>query len=369
MRYMRWLFFVLLAVQFLMSYPAVSVAAAERVSEKESVALTVYNQDFAVVKEVRKVRLTSGVNAIELEDVAARIDPTSVHLKSLTYPGSVTILEQNYEFDLLNYGKLLNKYVGKEIEINTVVDTKTNKKKLVKARLLSSGYMSQSVGYGQNRGYQFVSSGQPLFEIDGKIHTSPGGTIVLPSLPGGLILKPTLSWQLASRNGGVHTVELAYMTSGVKWIADYVAILNEDDTKLDLTGWVTLDNRSGATYENAKLKLVAGDVNKQKPEEEGRGLMMRKAMMAEDSSSGPQFKEKSFFEYHLYTLQRPTTLKEQEIKQVEFTTSTEVPILKRYIYDGFALSQQYRHQNITYNRTQPDYMASSKKDVWVAIEF
>jgi len=345
--------------------------AATPLSPREKVELTVYNQDFALVKEQRRLELKKGLNVASLEEVAAQIDPSSVHFKSLTAPEKVRILEQNYEFDLVNPGKLLQKYVGKEVEIHQTVDFKTDEIRIKKARLLSSGYapQPQQVRYGLRPTYQYVNYGQPLFEIDGKIYSNAPGTVVLPALPEELILKPTLSLQLESQAGGLHTTELSYMTSGIKWIADYVTLLNPDDTKLDLTGWVTLDNRSGAAYEEAKLKLIAGDVHLAGPEGVSTGPETRRDFGISDEKVKPQFIEKAFFEYHLYTLQRPATIKDNEVKQIEFATAAQIPVSKRYLYDGFQLDQRYSNWDVASYRTRPEIGAEGQTKVWVTLEF
>lgn len=345
--------------------------AAESLSDRDSVELTVYNQDFALVKEHRRLALDKGLNHVDLEGVAALLDPTSVHVKSLSAPDALRVLEQNYEFDLVNYGKLLQKYIGQEIEMHELADQKTGEVRIKKARLLSSGYIQQPqpVGYGMATSYAYQYAGQPLYEIDGKIYTGATGTVVLPSLPEGLILKPTLNWHLESAKAGEQAIELSYMTSGIKWVADYVALVNPDDAKLDLTGWVTLDNRSGAAYENAKLKLMAGDVNVVQPAVLQSWAV--KAMVKQDRSGSalPQFQEKSFFEYHLYTLRRPTTITDSEIKQVEFTSAAQVPVIKRYVYDGLADDPRYQGWDWSSYREQAEYGKLSQKKVAVMLEF
>lgn len=353
----------------LMAVAAVSSFAAT-ISPREKVELTVYNQDFALVKEERKAELNKGINSVRLEEVPAYIDPTSVRIKSVNFPGSLRIIEQSYDFDTVSYGKLLEKYLGREIEIHQIVDAKTGEVRIKQARLLSSGYSPQprNRGFGMQQVYNYNYSGQPLFEIDGKIHTQATGTLVLPALPEGLILKPMLSWQLEAQKAGSQTVEVSYMTSGIQWIADYVALISPDDTQLDLTGWVTLDNRSGVAYESAKLKLIAGDVHILQPSVSDIRIIGGLAKEASASAS-PQFKEKAFFEYHLYTLQRPTTIKDNEIKQIEFVTASKVSVKKRYVYDGFQISQQYRNWDVISYRDRQEFGTDSQTKVWVILEF
>src|SRR5438477_6562267 len=200
------------------------------------VMVTIYNGNLGLVKDVRQTRLPTGLHETEFTDVAAQIDPTTVQLKSLTDPAGLRILEQNYEYDLLSSGKLMEKYVGRMVRLYNTDGT------YLEAKLLSTA--------------------GPVFEINGQIHLGHNGRLVLPSLPDNLVSKPTLVWLLRNALAGAQRVEASYLTGGITWKADYVMVLDPADTKADLTGWVTIDNRSGATYANAALKLVAGDVNR-----------------------------------------------------------------------------------------------------------
>ncbi len=297
----------------------------------EKVELTVYNQDFALVKEVFQSNLKQGVAPLALEGVAAQMDPTSVHIKSLTAPLSFQVVEQNFEYDLVNYGRLLEKYIGKEVEVHQVSDDGRGQTFVQKGRLLSSGYQLQPYGGGRiSNGYQYISGGSPIVEIGGKIHTAVDGHLVLPELPKDFVIKPTLRWQIQTNKPGKHDLQLSYLTTGIQWISDYVATVDDKDQKIDLVGWVTLDNRSGATYENAKLKLVAGDVNRVQPDQPMMVKAMRSEAMMMDAGMAPQFQEQSFFEYHLYSLQRPATVKNNEMKQIELMSASAVPVKKIY---------------------------------------
>jgi hypothetical protein len=275
---------------------------------------------------------------MRLEEVAAQLDPTSVSLQSLSAPLDFKMLEQNFEYDLVNYGRLLEKYIGREVEVHQTSEDGNGKTFVQKGRLLSSGYQLQPYGGGFNGQNNYVSGGSPMVEIDGKIHTAINGRLVLPALPKEFILKPTLSWLVNSKKSGKQNFQLSYLTSGVQWISDYVATVDDKDQKIDLIGWVTIDNRSGTEYENAKLKLVAGEVNRVQP-----GVPMMKTMRAEammmDAGMAPQFQEQSFFEYHLYTLQRPATVKNNEMKQIEMMTAKAVPVKKVYKVENGAKAQ------------------------------
>jgi len=263
--------------------------AAAQVGPTEKMEITVYNQNFGLVKDVRSIDLAEGRSVIQFMDVAAQIDPTSVHFKSLTDPTGVEILEQNYQFDLVDRDKLMQKYLGKEIRI-TRYDRDGKPVETTEGVLLGA------------------EGGRPgVVRVGDEIVLDPEGTVALPKLPEGLIIKPTLVWDLAAQKAGKHQVELSYMTSGLTWAADYVAVVNEDDTKTDLNGWVTLTNTSGARYPDATLKLIAGDVRRVQEQPVRRRV---RAMAAPAPAAGEAlgFEEKAFFEYHMYTLQRPATI-------------------------------------------------------------
>ncbi|HEX4048098.1 MAG TPA: DUF4139 domain-containing protein, partial [Elusimicrobiota bacterium] len=276
--------------------------------------VTVYNSNLGLIKEVRPFSLKSGVNEVKVEDVAAQIDPTSVHFKSLTAPDSVTVLEQDFRYDLASPDAILNRYLGKEIELQRVIGRDGDKTETVKGILLSN------------------SNGRVL-QSGGKILINPPGNPVLNELPDGLLTKPTLVWKVSSTKAGEQQGEISYLTSGMSWSADYVLVADKDDEKGDLTAWTTIVNNSGATYKDAKLKLVAGDVHRAPVAavRGGFGGMMKGAAMV---LAAPNMTESGFFEYHLYTLARPTTLADNSSKQVEMASVSGVPIKKIFVYDG-----------------------------------
>ena len=281
--------------------------------------VTVYNSNLGLVKEVRAFSLKTGLNELKVEDVAAQIDPTSVHFKSLTAPDAVTVLEQDFRYDLASPDSILNRYLGKEIELRSVAGRDGEKIESIKGTLLSN-------------------SGGRVLQSGGKILINPPGDPVLTELPEGLLTKPTLAWTLNSTKGGEHQGEISYMTSGLSWSADYVLVADKDDAKADLTAWTTVVNNSGATYKDARLKLVAGDVHRASP-------VPRREAYSVYQKSAPRMAgelnmtEKSFFEYHLYTLARRTTLAENSSKQVEMASAADVPIRKVYVYDGVENAQ------------------------------
>lgn len=282
--------------------------------QQRGVSLTVYNQDLGLVKDNREIRLGAGVHEIRFMDVASQINPTTVHLKSLTDPQGLKILEQNYEYDLLNPGKLLDKFVGKKVKI---LDKNyyTGEERIVEATLLST-------------------NGGPIYQINGSIHLGHPGRVILPDIPDNLIAKPTLVWLLQNRAARSQTVEASYLTGGISWKADYVFVLNAKDNGGDLSGWVTIDNKSGATYRDATLKLVAGDINRARSRNELHGALDRAAKAPAAEASLREFTEQGFFEYHLYTLQGKSTIKDNQTKQLSLLSAADVPVEKQLIYYG-----------------------------------
>ena len=280
--------------------------------DQRSVAVTIYNENLALVKDQRKIQFASGQNTLAFRDVSARMRPETALLRSLTSPDKLSVLEQNFDFDLLTPQKLLDKYVGKSVNIvrtNPATGVETTEQ----AQVLAA-----------NNGV--------VVKIGDRIETGIPGRIVYPDVPANLRDRPTLVMSLS--NGGVaqQEVELSYLTGGLAWKADYVAELNAADDKLDLSGWVTLTNTSGASYHNAKLQLVAGDVNQVRKELRfaNLGASREKAMIAPASDMA----EESLLEFHLYTLDRPTTIAENQTKQVSLLTATGIPARKELLLRG-----------------------------------
>lgn len=287
--------------------------------DQQNVSVTIYNSNVGLVKDTRLIDLRPGVHELKFMDVAAKIDPTTVHIKSLINGSSLNVLEQNYEYDLLNPQKLLEKFVGQKVQL-AMINPETKKEEIIEATLLST-------------------QGGNIFQIGDKIHIGHPGRILLSRIPENLIPQPTLVWMLENRLSRLQKLEASYLTSGINWKADYVAVLNKLDTLTDLTGWVTIDNKSGATYQNALLKLVAGDIHRVQPEmrDYARGKMAAK------EAASPQFKEESFFEYHLYTLDRRTTIKDNQTKQMTLLDANQVPINKLFIFSGSPQYYFYRY--------------------------
>ncbi len=280
-------------------------------SDQTAVALTVYNVNLGLVKDIRKIKLVRGISELRFMDVASLIMPASVYIKSLKDPDSLGILEQNYEYDLLNPGKLLDKYIGKKVKLYSK-NLYTEREEIVEALVLSN-----------NEG--------PIFKIGDEITYGHPGRIIFPGVPEDLISRPTLVWLLENTLISEQEVEASYLTNGINWQADYVVTLNDKDDRAALSGWVTIDNKSGTTYRNAKLKLVAGDVSRVRDEYEYRDRM---AIAARAMAREEQFKEEEFFEYHIYSLQRPSTIKNNQTKQISLVTADNIPVKKELVYYG-----------------------------------
>ncbi len=306
-----------LTLLVLLAAPSAVPAATTTVTREtqRDVMLTVYNGNLGLVKDVREVRLPAGLGEVQFMDVAAQIDPTTVHLKSLADAGALRVLEQNYEYDLISSQKLMEKYVGRVVRLY--------------------------LGDGTFHDAKLLSTNGPVFEINGQIHLGHHGRLVLPSLPDNLVSRPTLVWLLRNRQAAPQRVEASYLTGGITWKADYVMVVNGDDTRGDLTGWVTIDNKSGATYGNAALKLVAGDVNRARDPRRERRMMDIAAKAASVPEASRDFRSEGFFEYHLYTLDGRTTVKDNQTKQLSLLAASEVPVVRHLVYHGAA--EYYRN--------------------------
>jgi hypothetical protein len=283
--------------------------------DRQSVNITVYNSNLGLVRETRRLTLPSGRTALRFADVTAQIRPETVHLLSLTAPSALRILEQNYQYDLLNPAKLLDKFVGREIT------------------LVLRRYQNNTESFEPVQATLLSNNGGQVWRINGQIVINPTNISEMrfPDLPKNLVATPTLVWDIENTNTATQTVEASYLTNGMNWRSDYVLLINADDTKGDLQGWVTLTNASGASFEDARLQLVAGDVNRVSAQQNYAvaGAMARKASMDE-----AQFQEQGFFEYHLYTLQRPATIRDNETKQVSLLEAAGFDVKKEFVLNG-----------------------------------
>jgi hypothetical protein len=302
---------------------AIPILATERIvhgddPDTRSVSVTVYNGDLGLVRDQRRLDLTRGVFTLPFRDVASRIDPTSVAFQALRDPDAVDVLEQNYEYDLLTPEALLEKYVGETITL----------------------YMPDEDGEIAVRAKLLSTQGGRVYQIGDSIALNPPGRVVLPALRGDLTASPTLVWTLSSDVNGPQPVEVSYLTGGLDWKADYVATISEDDRTLAVGGWVTIVNQSGATYPQARLKLVAGDIHRApQPRTEAYA-----AMRAADAAANEKdFQERAFFEYHLYDLPRPTTIKNNQTKQIRLLEGNGVRTERVYVLAGASwyYTQQY----------------------------
>ncbi|MCU0609527.1 MAG: DUF4139 domain-containing protein [Chitinispirillaceae bacterium] len=280
-------------------------------TDQTSVEVTVYNSELGLIKDTRNVDLPAGQGNLEFMDVASQIRPVTVHVRPLGAPGDFSILEQNYEYDLISPEKLIEKYVGKKIKLVEWNEFK-DRRDAVEAEVLSA-----------NNG--------EIYRIGGEIHVGHPGYKVLPSMPENLIAQPTLSWIFQSKKAQKQTLETSYLTKGISWKADYILISLPDEKSVDLSAWVTIDNRSGATYRNARLKLVAGNVNHR---EETPLLMQKSRKSRAMSYAEPAFEENPFFEYHGYDLQRPSTIRNNQTKQISLLEAAGVTCVREYTTSG-----------------------------------
>lgn len=288
-------------------------------AQTPQVRVTVYNNNLALVHETRQMDLPKPAGVCSYRDVAAYIDPTSVHFKSVSNAAAVRVLEQNFEYDLVSPEKILQRYIDQNVRLIPKQGAP------VEGKLLSAG------------GNIVVQNADNSLRI---MNNSEIVSTDLPKLPEGLITRPTLVWQVQNSGPASQLVEVSYLTSGMSWHAEYVGVLDANDQNMDLTAWVSIDNNCGATYQDAKLLLVAGDVHRAAPPVN----IMRKGVQMEMMAAAPDFEEKEFFEYHLYTLTRTATLKNNQQKQVELFPAARTPVIKEYTYDG---ARQQKKVNVT----------------------
>ncbi len=286
--------------------------------EQKEVAVTIYNGNLALVKDARRIKLDREFNRLAWREVSAQMRPETAQLRNLTNPVGFRLQEQNFDFDLLTSEKLLEKYLGKEV---TVI--RTNPATGVEAR---------------EKAMILATNGGTILKFADRIETGVPGRLAFPGVPENLRDQPTLVISLINPVAGEQDLELSYLTAGLSWHADYVAELNERDNHLDFNGWVTLTNQSGATYPNARVQLVAGDLNRVHPQ-----LPISRNVSMAKMADADEIKQESLFEYHLYTLQRTTTLAENQTKQVALLSATGVPVRKEFLLTGvnYYYSGQY----------------------------
>ncbi len=306
-----------------------AVFSINKTTDEDQIALevTVYNSNIGLVKDTRIIPLEKGEGELRFMDVAAHIIPQTVYVTSLDYPDDFNVLEQNYEYDLISQEKLLDKYLGKKIKI--IDDNKfQDRKDTIEATLLSN-----------NMG--------EVYKINDEIYLGHPGIKVLPEIPENLIAEPTLMWLYETTRTAQQKIEASYLTNNINWKADYVVVLKSDDTVADLSGWVTIDNKSGTTYKNSSLKLVAGDINRVIDERmRYKDQILSRELAAVPAGSG--FEEEAFFEYHLYDLQRKTTVKNNQTKQIRLLQVHDIQCTKDFRVYG---RQNWYYSQ--YNRQDP----------------
>jgi len=312
--------------------------ATSTLADQKKIAVTIYNAGFGVVRDQREITLPTGIVDLKFMEVASRIQPETVQIDPVTAGNKLTVLEQNYEYDLMSPAKLMEKYVGKKVTLIQKNDFK-GERLPVEATLIS------------------YNARQPIYKIGNKIVINRGfEEVELPTIPENLVSEPTLIWKLENFFPKKQEIVANYMTRGMRWNADYVAVLSADDKKCGLNGWVTIDNNCGATFKNAQLKLVAGDVQKLQPQlfYENDSSSMAEVKRKRNK---PAFKEESLFEYHMYTLDRPTTLKQNQKKQVSLLEAHGIDVTKIYRCIG---------QNYYYRSRRGDMIKNIKIGVFIS---
>jgi hypothetical protein len=355
---------------FLFSLCSLASAQDKAVEENNPPALTIYNQNFFVARERFSLDLKPGINRVEYAGIAAHLEPDSVILRDPA-GRALQILEQNYRNDPISQELLLSLYEGKNIDF--VIGQNGEKFQTVSGKIVRSGYVSSST-YAP--GYPQPAYAQPIIEVNGVLRFGLPGQPLFPALTGDSILKPTLTWLLETNNPGKFDAELSYVSGGMSWQADYNLVVadppsgqtNGKTDVLDLVGWITMRNQSGKSFDHARIKLLAGDVSKIQEGSIANRLYAAKSMAVEVDAAAAVVREKSFDEFHLYTLQRPTTLHDQETKQVEFVRATGIRAQRIYAYDGANLAQ-YGYYSPDQVRQDANYGTQSNGKVGVMEEF
>jgi len=344
------------------------LAMAQDKATEDSTApvLTIYNQNFFVARERLPMELRAGVNHIEFAGIAAHLEPDSVILRDPN-GRALQILEQNYRNDPISQELLLSFYEGKTIDF---LVQHGDRQETVRGKIIRSGYVPSPTFIN---GYQQPHATQPLVEVDGVLRFGLPGQPLFPALTGDSILKPTLTWLIETNDPGKFDAEVSYVSAGMSWQADYNLVVSDKSNGkfdlLDMIGWVTMHNQSGKTFKDARIKLLAGDVNKIQGQAVGGAIYAaEKDAALADARMAPVVQEKSFDEFHLYTLQRATTLRDEETKQVEFVRATGLHAQRLYVYDG-ARMDQYGYYSPDQIRHEPSYGTQSNKKIWVMEEF
>ena len=325
---------------------AIGCSASFSVMAGTGPALTIYNGNFAVVRDNLELPLKKGVNEVRYQDITRQLEPDSVVLRSRDKQFRIQVLEQNYLANVISQSLLLQHFEGKTIDFEVQQNQKTV---IIPGKIIRGG-----------------NDITPIIEMQGKTRFGLPGQPLFPALQDNTLLKPTLEWQLDASAGGKVPLELAYITAGLNWKADYNIVSRPDSDKVSLNGWVTFSNHSGEDFRQATIKLMAGDVNKVQPQ---RVYMARAMKVSDEMASQNQVTEKAFDEYHLYSLPRTLDLHDQETKQVEFVTAATVTAHKLFVYDGAATDGMYPFSSPQDLRNAPNYGTGSNSKVWIMREF
>ena len=329
-------------------------------AQQSQPSLTIYNQDFAVVRQDLPLDLKSGENQVNVNEITMHLEPDSVVLRDPSGKHSLQVLEQNYRADPVSQISLLALYEGRTIDFEQPDHS------LIKGKVIRSGYVRPDYFNPNNYG---AGAEEPIIEVGGQLRFGLPGIPIFPDLTAETILKPRLEWLIATDKPGRVPAEFSYVTGGMSWQADYNIVAPEKGDVVDIVGWVTIDNRTGKVFENARIKLMAGDVNKIQNPMEARKAMRAMAMDVAGAMA-PAVAEKAFDEYHLYTLQRATTLRDRETKQVEFIHASGVASKQLYVYDGAKIDfNRYSGWNWENIRNDHSYGTESNPKIWVMREF
>lgn len=339
-------------------------------------SLTIYNQNFAVVRQELPLQLKSGVNSVRVTDITMHLEPDSVILRDPAGKQPIQVLEQDYRADPVSEPLLLSLFEGKAVDF---LVQRENKQEIVPGKIIRSGYVPHNPMAMRQYGPQYYQaqmayvqggSEQPIVEIGGKVRFGLPGTPLFPALTDETVLKPTLQWLVSTGTPGPLRAEFSYVTGGISWEADYNIVAPEKGNAVDIVGWVTMDNQSGKAFQNARIKLMAGDVNKIQPGQSFERIASFGGPVAINGVMNPPVTERTFDEYHLYTLARPTTLEDRETKQVEFIRAANVSTTQIYVYDGLKLDpNRYNGWNWENIRNESSYGTESNPKIWVMREF
>jgi hypothetical protein len=345
-------------------FVCLSLLSTTLLAQSSQPSLTIYNQNFAVVREEIPLELKPGNNQVNVSNITMHLEPDSVVLRDPTGKHALQILEQNYRADAISEPLLLSLYEGKTIDFDM------GNGQVVKGKVIRSGYAPPDYFQIYRGGQQYPTAAQqPVIEVNGQLRFSMPGTPIFPSLTNDSILKPRLEWSLATDAAGSFPAEFSYVTGGMSWKADYNLVAADKGDVVDMVGWITMDNQTGKTFESARIKLMAGDVNKMQPEMTGQNVARFEAA-AKARDMQPNVTEKAFDEFHLYTLERPSTLRDRETKQVEFIHADHVTAKQIFIYDGANIDiNRYNGWGWENIRNDHSYGTESNPKIWVMREF